>query len=90
MPSCLSPRSEIICHWFSGLPRRRAGLAAGGRFQFEPAMLARGFEGQEDEWLVDNGGLSGMANIPRGLNACVNSFAQQASDWILPRITEFA
>jgi len=70
--------------------RRQAGLAAGGKFQFEAATLARGFEGQEDCRFVVNGGMSDIMKFPGGLNACVNSFAQNAFDWILPRITEFA
>jgi hypothetical protein len=70
--------------------RRQAGFTAGGRFQFEAAMLARGFDGQEDVWFVVKGGMSDMTNFRGGLNACVNSFGQNAFAWIHSRITEFA
>ena len=80
----------MVCHWLSGLMYRRAGFTAGGKFQFEPAMLAPGFDGQEDKWFVVNGGVSDMTELPGGPNASINLFAQAAIDRIFLRITESA
>jgi hypothetical protein len=67
----------------------RAACFAVGNFGFEPVMLARGRDRQEDEWFVANGGMSVMTDHPEGQDAHVNLFAQRETDWILPRITGF-